>query len=95
MEIYNSTVNLVTAYKGGLVYLENCRIIKDIEVKDANSKVYGYGLTGSFQGDGDLMAIRPAGAARPAMVIGLADFLPQANERASSKKKQGAATSPL
>jgi len=45
IEIYNSTIDHVAAYLGGKIYLENVRIRYDIEVKDANSMIYGYGIS--------------------------------------------------
>ncbi len=45
MEIYNSTVDSIAAYQGGKIYLENTCIRYDIEVIDANSVIYGYGVS--------------------------------------------------
>ena len=45
MEIYNSTIDHMAAYDGGRVYLENTRIRYDIEVKDANSVIYGFDVS--------------------------------------------------
>jgi hypothetical protein len=42
MEIYDSTIDHVAAYQEGRVYIENCRIQYDIEVKDRNSIIYGF-----------------------------------------------------
>jgi hypothetical protein len=44
-EIYNSTIDHVAAYAGGLVYVENSKIRYDVEVNGSNSIVYGYGIT--------------------------------------------------
>ena len=45
MEIFDSTIDHVAAYRGGRVYIENCEIRYDIEVKDPNSAIYGYGVS--------------------------------------------------
>ena len=45
MEIYDSTIDHVAAYRGGKVYIENSRIRYDIEVKDLNSTIYGFGIS--------------------------------------------------
>lgn len=42
-EIYNSTIEHVAAYAGGLIYVENSKIRYDVEVNGSNSIVYGYG----------------------------------------------------
>lgn len=44
-EIYNSTIDHVAAYNGGLVYVENSKIRFDVEVNGSNSIVYGYGIS--------------------------------------------------
>ena len=49
MEVYASTIDIVAAYKGGSVYVENSPIKEAIEVKDAHSVIYGYGVTGEFE----------------------------------------------
>jgi hypothetical protein len=45
MEIYDSTVQNIAAYQGGKIYLENTCLRDDIEVKDANTVIYGYGIS--------------------------------------------------
>jgi hypothetical protein len=47
MEIYNSTIEIVAAYKGGRVYVENSPITKAIQVQDPQSTIYGFGVTGT------------------------------------------------
>ena len=42
--IYDSTVDHAAAYNEGRMYLGNCLVRYDIEVKDAGSKVYAFGL---------------------------------------------------
>ncbi|MCE9644582.1 MAG: hypothetical protein K8S20_01180 [Chloroflexi bacterium] len=49
MEIYNSSIGIVAAYNGGLVYVENSTIKDAIEIKDPHSFIYGYGVTGGFE----------------------------------------------
>ena len=44
-EIYNSTIDHVAAYAGGLVYVEDLKIRFDVEVNGSNSIVYGYGIS--------------------------------------------------
>ena len=44
-EIYDSTLENVAAYDGARIYLENVRIIHDLEVIGANSVIYGYGVS--------------------------------------------------
>ena len=45
MEIYDSTIDHIAAYRGGRVYIENSEIRYDIEVKDLNSAIFGYGVS--------------------------------------------------
>ena len=45
MEIYDSTIDHVAAYRGGKVYIENSQIRYDIEVKDADSTIHTYGVS--------------------------------------------------
>ena len=54
-EIYGSTLDVAAAYAGGRMYLEDCEVRQDIEVKDADTVVYGYGLRG--QGGSDVLEI--------------------------------------
>ena len=49
-EIYDSDIDFAAAYNGGSMYLENCTVAHDIEVKDADSFVYGYNLRGPYPG---------------------------------------------
>ena len=44
-EIYDSTIDHVAAYDGGLFYVENSKIRYDVEVNGSNSIVYGYGIS--------------------------------------------------
>ncbi len=48
MEIYNSTIGIIAAYNGGLVYIENSSIKDAIEVKDSRSIIYGFGISGPY-----------------------------------------------
>jgi hypothetical protein len=48
-EIYDSTIDIIAAYKGGRVYIENSQIKNAIEVKDLNSAIYGFGATGTYE----------------------------------------------
>ena len=49
LEIYESTIFQVTAEGGGRVYVENSPVSDYIYVRDPNSVVYGYGVTGSYR----------------------------------------------
>jgi len=49
MEVYDSTIAIVAAYKGGVVYVENTPIREAVEVKDSYSVIYGYGVSGGFE----------------------------------------------
>jgi len=49
MELYDSSIDIVAAYKGGLVYVENSPIELAIEVKDPNSVIYGYEVNGPYE----------------------------------------------
>lgn len=49
MEIYNSTMDIVAAYQGGRVYVENSPIKEAIQVYDPYSTIYGFGVTGTYQ----------------------------------------------
>ena len=49
MEIYDSTMDIVAAYLGGRVYVENSPINEAIEVHDPSSLVYGFGVTGAYE----------------------------------------------
>ena len=49
IEIHDSTIDIVAAYSGGRVYVENSPIRIAIEVKDPNSVIYGYGITGAYE----------------------------------------------
>jgi hypothetical protein len=48
-EIYDSTLNIIATYKGGQVYVENSSISEAIEVKDANSVIFGYNISGDYE----------------------------------------------
>ncbi|MBU1049418.1 hypothetical protein KKG90_05260 [Candidatus Bipolaricaulota bacterium] len=43
-EIYDSTMDHAAAYAGGSMYLENCMVRYDLEIKGAGSTIHGYGL---------------------------------------------------
>jgi len=45
MEFYDSTIDRTATYEQGQIYLENCRVRYDIEVKHTGSFVYGYNVT--------------------------------------------------
>jgi hypothetical protein len=49
MEIYNSAIGIIAAYNGGRVYIENSSIKEAIEVKDSQSIIYGFGISGSYK----------------------------------------------
>ena len=49
MEIYGSTIDIAAAYQGGKMYIENSPIKEAIEVKDSNSIIYGFGVSGSYK----------------------------------------------
>ncbi len=49
-EVYNSTMDLLSATNGGLMYVENSRIRYDIQVNGAGSIIYSYGLTSRASG---------------------------------------------
>lgn len=50
-EIYDSTIDHAAAYNGGRMYLENCQVRYDIEIKDADSIIYGYNLRNRDSGE--------------------------------------------
>ena len=45
MEIYDSTIDHIAAYQEGRIYIENSQIRYDIEIKDPESTIYGYGIS--------------------------------------------------
>jgi hypothetical protein len=49
MEIFNSSIDIIYANNGGRVYLENSWIMKAIEVRELNSVIYGFGVTGAYE----------------------------------------------
>jgi len=49
LEIYDSTIKEIYDNGGGRVYVENSKISNYIDVRDPNSVVYGYGVTGPYQ----------------------------------------------
>lgn len=49
MEIYDSTLAIVRASQGGRIYVENSPIEQAIEVRDPDSRVYGFGVTGPYE----------------------------------------------
>lgn len=49
MELYNSSIDIVAAYKGGLVYVEHSRINEAAEVKDQDSVIYSFSVSGDFE----------------------------------------------
>jgi hypothetical protein len=48
MELYDSTIDIVAAYRGGQVYVENSRIKEAVEVKDRDSVIYTFDVSGDF-----------------------------------------------
>lgn len=50
MEIYDSVVDHAAAYRGGRIYLENCELRVDIEVKGRDAVIYAYNLLPSPYG---------------------------------------------
>jgi hypothetical protein len=48
-EIYNSTIDEIFDGGGGRVYVEKSRVSNVIDVRDPNSVVYGYGVTGPYK----------------------------------------------
>lgn len=50
-EIYDSSLDHAAAYRDGRMYLENCTISNDIEVKNYGTYVYGYGLLSKWSSD--------------------------------------------
>jgi hypothetical protein len=48
MEVYDSTVDIAAAYQGGRIYLENSPVREAIEVKDAYSLIYGFGISDGY-----------------------------------------------
>jgi hypothetical protein len=48
-EVYNSSIENISCYAGGHVYVENAQVPDFIDVTDAGSVVYGYGVTGTYQ----------------------------------------------
>jgi hypothetical protein len=49
MELYDSTIDIVAAYRGGRVYVEHSRIREAVEVKDPESIIYGFDVSGDFE----------------------------------------------
>jgi hypothetical protein len=49
LEIYDSTIAEVFADTGGRIYIENSSVALVIDVKDPNSVVYGFGVTGPYE----------------------------------------------
>jgi len=49
MEIYRSSVGIIGAYNGGQVYLEDSPVQDAIEVKDPQSVIYGFGVSGPYE----------------------------------------------
>ena len=50
-EIYDSSLDHAAAYRDGLMYLENCTISNDIEVKNYGTYIYGFGLSSKWSSD--------------------------------------------
>jgi hypothetical protein len=48
-EIYGSTISQIFDTKGGLIYVEDSQISDLLDVRDPDSVVYGYGVTGPYQ----------------------------------------------
>ena len=51
-EIYDSVIDHAAVYRGGRMYLEDCVVRHDLEVKDSGSIVYGFGLREPNAGSG-------------------------------------------
>jgi hypothetical protein len=49
VEIYNSSLDIIAAYQGGLIYIENTPVREAVEVKDQGSVIYGHLVSGNFQ----------------------------------------------
>ena len=49
LEIYDSTIDEVFADTGGRIYIENSSISDVLDVRDPNSAVYGFGITGPYE----------------------------------------------
>ncbi|HUI89439.1 MAG TPA: hypothetical protein VLX61_12020 [Anaerolineales bacterium] len=49
LEIYDSAMDGVYADSGGRIYLENSSVAYTLDVRDQNSVVYGFGLSGQYQ----------------------------------------------
>ena len=48
LEIYDSSIDLAIAEKGGKIYIENSSIKEAIDVKDPYSTIYGFGISGGY-----------------------------------------------
>ncbi len=48
LEIYDSTIDVVQAYDGSSIYVEDCLIRQEIYILGFGSRVYGYGVTGRY-----------------------------------------------
>jgi hypothetical protein len=57
MEIYDSVVDHAAAYRGGRIYLENCEVRYDIEVKSRDAVVYAHNLRPSPYGPIDILEL--------------------------------------
>ncbi len=44
MEIYDSSISRVAAYKGGKIYIENSIVFNDLEIKDSASVIYVFNV---------------------------------------------------
>ncbi len=62
MEIYDSTIDHIAAYRGGKVYIQNSGIRYDIEVKDLNSTIHSFGIY-KRDGNGSIEIIEVDGGA--------------------------------
>ena len=47
MAIYDSVVDHVAAYRGGRIYLENCQVRHDLEVKERGAMICAHVLVSS------------------------------------------------
>jgi hypothetical protein len=49
IEIYDSSLDIIAAYRGGQVYVENTPLREAIEVKDPDSRIYFYQVPGDYE----------------------------------------------
>jgi hypothetical protein len=49
IEIYDSSLDIIAAYRGGRVYVENTPLREAVEVKDPDSEIYFYQVPGNYK----------------------------------------------